>query len=77
MAAEALALADGMEAPLSQGDACLDVAEVLWLAGDPAGAIRQAGRAASFYRGKGATVPLERALRLAEVIGSEGGEAPV
>jgi class 3 adenylate cyclase/tetratricopeptide (TPR) repeat protein len=76
-AAEALALADGMEAPLSQGDACLDVAEVLWLAGDPAEAIRQAQRAASFYRGKGATVPLDRALRLAETIGSEGGAAPV
>ena len=70
VAAEALALSDGMDAPLSQGDACLDVAEVLWLAGDPAGAVQHAERAASFYRRKGATVPLDRALRLAEVIGS-------
>jgi class 3 adenylate cyclase/tetratricopeptide (TPR) repeat protein len=74
VAAEALALAEGMDAPLSQGDACLDVAEVLWLAGDPAGALRQAERAASFYRRKGATVPLGRARRVAEVIAS-GGEA--
>jgi Double zinc ribbon len=48
--------------------------EALWLAGDRAGAIRQAERAASFYRRKGATVPLDRARRLAEVIES-GGEA--
>lgn len=74
LADEALTIADGMDAPLTQGDACLDVAEVLWLAGDRAGAIRQAERAVSFYRLKGATVPLERARRLAEVIGS-GGEA--
>jgi len=74
IAAEALALADEMDAPQAQGDVCLDAAEVLWLVGDPAGAIRQAERAASFYRPKGATVPLARALRLAEVIGS-GGEA--
>ena len=46
VAAEALAIADGMDAPLSQGDACLDVAEVLWLAGDHSGAIRHAERAA-------------------------------
>jgi class 3 adenylate cyclase/tetratricopeptide (TPR) repeat protein len=75
MAAEALALSDGMDAPLSQGDACLDVAEVRWLAGDRAGAIGQAERAASFYRRKGATVPLDRALRMAEAIGSEDTEA--
>jgi class 3 adenylate cyclase/tetratricopeptide (TPR) repeat protein len=74
VAAEALAIADGMDAPLAQGDACLDVAEVLWLAGDHAGAVRQAEHAASFYRPKGATVPLEEARRLAESIRS-GGEA--
>jgi tetratricopeptide (TPR) repeat protein len=74
VAAEALAIADGMDAPLAQGDVCLDVAEVLWLAGDHAGAVRQAERAVSFYRPKGATVPLEEARRLAESIRS-GGEA--
>ncbi len=74
VAAEALAIADGMDAPLAQGDVCLDVAEVLWLAGDHAGAVRQAERAASFYRTKGATVPLDLARRLAESIRS-GGEA--
>ena len=75
VAAEVLALSDGMQAPLSQGDACLDVVEVLWLAGDHAGASEQAERAASFFEGKGATVPLARALRFAEVIGSDRGDA--
>ena len=70
LAAEVLALADGMDAPLSQGDACLDAAQALWLAGDHSGAIRQAGRAASFYERKGATVPCERALRFAETMES-------
>ena len=70
LAAEALAIADGMDAPLSQGDACLDVAEALWLAGDHAEAIRHAERAASFYERKGATVPWERARRFAETMES-------
>jgi tetratricopeptide (TPR) repeat protein len=73
VAAEALAVSDGMEAPLSQGDACLDVAEVLWLAGEHAGAIKQAERAASFFKRKGATVPWKRALRFAEIIESDRG----
>jgi tetratricopeptide (TPR) repeat protein len=76
LAAEALAIADGMDAPLSQGDACLDVAEVLWLAGDHSEAIRHAERAASFYRRKGATVPRDRALRFAETMESDRGDAP-
>jgi class 3 adenylate cyclase/tetratricopeptide (TPR) repeat protein len=71
VAAEALALADGMDAPLSQGDACLDVAEVLWLAGDHSGAIQQAGRAVSFFERKGATVPLDRALSFAETMAGQ------
>ena len=76
MAAEALALSDGMQAPVSQGDACLDVAEVLWLAGDRSEAIRHAERAASFYHRKGATVPRARALRFAETMASDRGDAP-
>ena len=74
VAAEALALSDGMDAPLSQGDACLDVAEVLWLAGDPAGAVQHAERAASFYRHKGATVPWEQARRFAETMAGDAGD---
>jgi tetratricopeptide (TPR) repeat protein len=74
-AAEALAISDGMEAPLAQGDASLDAAEVLWLAGDHAAAIEQADRAASFFGQKGATVSLERARRLAETIASDRGDA--
>jgi tetratricopeptide (TPR) repeat protein len=76
LAAEALAIANGMDAPLSQGDAWLDVAEVLWLAGDHSEAIRHAERAASFYRRKGATVPRDRALRFAETMESDRGDAP-
>jgi class 3 adenylate cyclase/tetratricopeptide (TPR) repeat protein len=76
LAAEALAIADAMDAPLSQGDACLDVAEVLWLAGDHSEAIRHAERAASFYQGKGATVPWDRAVRFAETMESDRGDAP-
>jgi class 3 adenylate cyclase/tetratricopeptide (TPR) repeat protein len=73
-AAEALEMADEMEAPYFQGEACLDVAEALWLAGDYAAATEQAERAASFFRQKGATVALERARRLAEAIASDRGD---
>ena len=73
VAAEALAISDGMDAPLSQGDACLDAAEVLWLAGEHAGAIQQAERAASFFKRKGATVCWERALRFTATIDSSSG----
>jgi class 3 adenylate cyclase/tetratricopeptide (TPR) repeat protein len=70
LAAEALALSDRMDAPLFQGEACLDVAEALWLAGDRAGATRQAERAASLFSRKGATVALGRAQRFLETMDS-------
>jgi len=72
LAAEALAMAERMQAPLSQGDAQLDAAEVFWLAGDRAAAARHAGRAAELYQAKGASVPLARALRFTETIGDAG-----
>lgn len=70
-AREALTLCDGMDAPLAQGDACLDAAEVFWLAGDPAAAVRQAERAAGDFKRKVATVPLDRAVQFAKIIESQ------
>jgi class 3 adenylate cyclase/tetratricopeptide (TPR) repeat protein len=76
LAGEALTLSHGMEAPHFQGEACLDAAEVLWLADDQAAAIHQAERAAAFFKRKGATVPLERAVRLARAVESNRGATP-
>jgi len=76
LAGEALTLSRGMEAPHAQGEACLDAAEVLWLAGDHAAAIRHADRASAFFKSKGATVSLERAERLAETIAGHRGDMP-
>jgi len=58
LAGEALVLVEGMQSPFTQGKAALDVAEVMWLAGDSAAAIEHAERAASCYESKGATVLL-------------------
>jgi class 3 adenylate cyclase len=68
LAAESVAMCDRMQAPLTQGGACLDAAEALWLAGDYAEAGALAERAASFFRAKGATSPTNRALELAQAI---------
>jgi class 3 adenylate cyclase/tetratricopeptide (TPR) repeat protein len=76
VAAEALAISDGMDAPHFQGEAHLDAAEALWLADDRTGAVRAAERAASLFRRKGATVALGRALRFLETMESERGDAP-
>ena len=71
LAGEALTLCEAMEAPLSQGEACLDVAEVFWLAGDPAAALCQAERAIGYFTRKGATVPLDRAVQFVKNVESE------
>jgi hypothetical protein len=76
LAAETLSMSDGMQAPLTQGDACLDVAEALWLAGDRAEAARLAERAAQFYRAKGATLPEKRARRLAQTVATRPASGP-
>lgn len=76
LAGEALTLSEGMEAPLHQGEACLDAAEVRWLAGDHAAAIRHAERAAEFFQRKGATVSLDRAVQLARAIETHQGDTP-
>jgi class 3 adenylate cyclase/tetratricopeptide (TPR) repeat protein len=68
LAAEALTIAERIQAPYQQGDAKLDVAEVLWLAGDRAGAIEQADRAVACFELKGATVAVGRALRFREMV---------
>jgi len=76
LAAEGLALAEGMQAPLSQGDAALDAAEVFWLAGEPAAAAGYLEQAVAHYRHKGVTVPLDRARQFARMAGlSPGGPA--
>jgi class 3 adenylate cyclase len=76
LAGEALTLSDGMEAPHFQGDACLDAAEVLWLAGDHAAAVGQAERAAGFFERKGMTVSLERAVRIAKIVAGNRDDSP-
>jgi class 3 adenylate cyclase/tetratricopeptide (TPR) repeat protein len=68
LAAEALAIAERIQAPYQQGDAALDVAEVLWLAGDRAGAIVHTDRAAAYFELKGATVAAGRAVRFREMV---------
>jgi class 3 adenylate cyclase len=78
LAAEAVATCAEMQAPLTQGDACLDAAEVYLLAGDDAEAIVLAEQAAGYYRAKGATIPEQRAMRLALAIADHhSGSAPV
>jgi len=68
LAAEAVAIAEPMQAPWEQGVAMLDVAEVLWLAGDREGAIARAELATSYFEIKGATVGLERARQFHETV---------
>jgi ATP/maltotriose-dependent transcriptional regulator MalT len=74
LAAEVLAIAEGIQAPYHQGAAALDIAEVLWLAGDRAGATDQAERAAAHFEVKGATVAVDRAKRFCATV--EGSPAP-
>ncbi len=73
LAAESVAMCDRMQAPLSQGGACLDAAEALWLAGDDAQASELAERAATFFRAKGASSPEQRALQFARSIATGRG----
>lgn len=68
LAAEAVSICAEMQAPLTQGDACLDGAEVYLLAGDHGQAVTLAERAADYYRSKGATIPEHRAMQLARAI---------
>ena len=69
LVAEALAIVGDMQSLYDQGLAALDVAEVLWLAGDRAPAIEQAERAVAIYEAKGATAYVERALLLRDMVG--------
>jgi class 3 adenylate cyclase/tetratricopeptide (TPR) repeat protein len=72
LAEEADRLAAPTEAPLSQGDAALALAEVLYLAGDLAGGALETQRAIAHYERKGATACVANAQRLALIWGATG-----
>ncbi len=65
LAEQANDLALAMDAPLQQGDAALNLAEVLYLAGNEAQAEAETQRAIEHYESKGATAYATRARRLA------------
>jgi class 3 adenylate cyclase/tetratricopeptide (TPR) repeat protein len=65
LAEQANDLALATDAPLQQGDAALNLAEVLYLAGKPAQAEAETQRALEHYERKGATAFVARARRLA------------
>jgi hypothetical protein len=65
---EALTMVDSTEDPSGQGDALLDLAEVLWLAGDTDGASRAALNANKRYTIKGNRAGLRRAQSVAEAL---------
>jgi len=68
LAGEAVALAETIQSPISQGDARMDLAEVLAMAGQTDRAIAELERAAALYERKGATACLARAQqRLGEL----------
>jgi class 3 adenylate cyclase/tetratricopeptide (TPR) repeat protein len=75
LVSEAAPIADAVEAPQHQGNAALDFAEVLWLAGDLDGAIAEAERAVAYYRQKGATVAMRRALEFRSMLEAGGTRA--
>ena len=58
-------LAQTSDSPVDRGDAALNLAEVLFIAGDRTGAQDAVGRATSCYTRKGATALVSRAQRLA------------
>jgi tetratricopeptide (TPR) repeat protein len=68
LAGEAVALAETIQNPVTQADACTDLAEVLEMAGQTERAIAELERAAALYERKGATAPLARTQqRLSEL----------
>jgi len=71
-AEEADRLAAPTEAPLSQGDAALALAEVLYLAGDLAGGALETRRAIAHYERKGATACVANAQGIAATWGATG-----
>jgi len=62
-------LATTSDSPIYHGDAALNLAEILSLTGDRAGAEQAVRRAVSCYQHKGATAYIARARRLAAVWG--------
>ncbi len=76
LAAAAVATCEEMQAPLTQGDACLDAAEAHLVIGDHARAAAMAKRAAGYYGAKGATVRVQRARGILQEASADGQRAP-
>ncbi len=78
MARSAVQMSESADAPEAQGNALLDLAEVLSMAGDREGAARALTHAIVQFEGKGMSVPAERAqARLASLEGSVAEEPSV
>jgi ATP/maltotriose-dependent transcriptional regulator MalT len=78
MARSAVQMSESADAPEAQGNALLDLAEVLSMAGDREGAARALTQAIGQFEGKGMLVPAERAqARLASLEGSVTEEPSV
>jgi thioredoxin-like negative regulator of GroEL len=78
MARSAVQMSESADAPEAQGNALLDLAEVLSMAGDREGAARALTQAMVQFEGKGMSVPVERAqARLASLEGSVAEEPSV
>jgi tetratricopeptide (TPR) repeat protein len=69
-------LAKTSDSPIAHGDAALNLAEILSLTGDRAGAGRAVRRAVSCYQRKGATAFSTRAQRAAAAWGLRPGASP-
>jgi class 3 adenylate cyclase/tetratricopeptide (TPR) repeat protein len=76
LAEEADGLARTSDSPKGQGDAALNLAEVLYLTGDSAQAGEMTQRAIEHYQRKGATACVSRAQRLAAEWASSSSTAP-
>ena len=61
MARSAVQMSESADAPEAQGNALLDLAEVLSIAGDREGAARALTQAIGRFESKGMSVPAERA----------------
>ena len=69
---DVLEITIGMQAPLTQGKAAMDAAEVYQALGEPSAAAEQLRRAINFYTAKGATV---YAARAADALAALPGDA--
>ena len=77
MARSAVQMSESADAPEAQGNALLDLAEVLSIAGDRDGAARALTQAIGRFESKGMLVPAERAQRRLASLGSVAEEPSV